>query len=53
MFFLADSSLSLEDRIPDDFHSEMLCGHLFPALVLWAGEPGVGLGILTPQEEPL
>ena len=41
--FLADSHLSLVERIPADFHSQMLCGHLFPVLVLWAGEPSTGL----------
>ena len=37
------------DGIPADFHS-MLCGLLFPALVLWALEPGMGLRPLAPQE---
>lgn len=27
---LADFCLSLADKIPTDFHSQMLCGHLFP-----------------------
>lgn len=27
--FLADCCLSLEDRIPTDFHSQMFCGSLF------------------------
>ena len=31
--------LSLADRNPTDFHSQMLCGHLFQALILQAGEP--------------
>ena len=46
--FLADSHLSLVDRIPTDFHSQMLCGH-FLAVVLWAGEPTVGLRFHVPQ----
>lgn len=33
----------LVDRIPTNFHSHMLYGHLFPTLVLWAGEPSMGL----------
>ena len=51
--FLADSHLSLVERIPADFHSQMLCGHLFPALVFWAREPGLGFRFYTSQMEPL
>ena len=32
--FLADSCLWLADRIPADFHNQMLCGHLFWALLV-------------------
>ena len=36
---LEDSHLFPGDRIPVDFHIQLLCGRLFLALVLWAGEP--------------
>ena len=47
---LADSCLSLVNRIPTNFYSQMLCGCLFPALALWDGEPPEqgGLGVQTP-----
>lgn len=45
--FLVDSFLSLADRVPTDFHSQALRGPLFLAWVLWTGEPGVGLLVLT------
>ena len=48
--FLADSHLSLHDRIPVDFHSQISCGWLFLALVLWAEDPIVEL---TPHVEHL
>ena len=41
--FLVDSRLSLVDRISTDFLSQVLCGCLFLALVLWDGEPGLEL----------
>ena len=41
------------DGIPAGFHSQMLCGLFFLALVLWAGEPGIELGPLIPQGVPL
>ena len=50
---LADSLLSLVDRISTDFHSYMLCQRLFPALVLLAGESCLGLRPLTSQMESL
>lgn len=40
---LEDSCLSLVDIIPTDFQSQILCWHLFPALVIWSGEPGLVL----------
>ena len=46
--FLSDSHLSLVDRIPADFHSQMLHGLLFPAVVLWAGERSLELRSHTP-----
>ena len=45
--FLADSGLSLTDKSPTTFHSQMLCGCIFPALGLSAGEPGLGLSHLA------
>lgn len=38
--------------IPADFHSQILWGFLFLALMLWAEETGVGLRSLTPQGGP-
>ena len=38
-----DSYLFLENKIPAGFHSQILCGHLFSALVLWAWKTGLGL----------
>lgn len=49
---LADSHLSLVDRILTDFYSHMLCRYLFPALVLWIGEPHRELRPHTPHGEP-
>lgn len=37
--FLADSCLSVVDRIPADVHSQMLWGLPFLVLVLWVGNP--------------
>lgn len=34
------------------FHSQMLCGHLFLALELWAPEPDLGLRLHASLEEP-
>lgn len=48
--FLTDFCLFLADIIPTDFYSQMLCGLLL-VLVLWAGQPGVGLRPLTPYGE--
>ena len=48
---LADSCLLLVGKIPSDSHSQMLCGHLFLAMVLWAGELDMGLRAHTPQWE--
>lgn len=45
--------LTKMDGIPTDIHSQLLWGLLFPVLVLWAGESGMKLGPLTPQEGPL
>ena len=47
--FLAVSHLTVEDKIPTDFHSQMICGVLFPAMVLWAEVPGMVLRPLTFQ----
>ena len=33
---------SLADKKPAAFHSQIFCGHLFLALVLWTGEPSLG-----------
>lgn len=41
------------DYVLADVHSQLLWGLLFPALVLWAGESGVGLGPLDLQGGPL
>ena len=49
---LTDSCLSLVDRNPAAFHSQMLYGHLFPALVLWVGEPSLGVRFHTSQGTP-
>lgn len=49
---LADSFLSLVDRIPTNFHSWMFCGLFFPALALCVGEPSMGLRH-TPNRGPL
>ena len=35
--------------IPAGFHSQKLGGLIFLALESWAGGPGVGLGLLTPD----
>ena len=40
--FPLDSSISLVDRIPGDFHSQMLHSLLFLALVFLTWEPGIG-----------
>ena len=40
---VADSHLCLADTIPANFHSQVLCGHLFLALMLRAGEPSLEL----------
>lgn len=45
--------LPMADRIPTDFHSQLLCGCLFLALVLWTGELGMDLSPQAPQEKPL
>lgn len=50
--FPAALPLTQIDKIPADFHSYVLWG-FFPALVPWAEEPNVGLGLLTPHREPL
>lgn len=42
-------SFSLADRIPAHFHSQMLCGHLFLALVRWAVDPRVRVRPCAPQ----
>lgn len=46
------STLSFLNAISAGFHSQDLWILLFPALVPQAGEPWVGLGILTPLEGP-
>lgn len=43
---LMDSCFSLEYRIPADFHSQLLFGHRFLALVVWAVEHSMGLRLL-------
>lgn len=50
---LADSYLSLSGKILTDFYSQMLCGCLFPTLVLWAWEPSLGVRPYPLQQEPL
>lgn len=47
--FLAVSLLTLVNRIPSEFHSQILCELFFTALVLWAGELGLGLKHFAPQ----
>ena len=37
------------DSIPASFYSQKLWGLIFLALEPWAGEPGVGLGLLVPM----
>ena len=49
---LADASLSQADRIPADFHRQMSYASLFQALVLWAGEPSLGLRSHSSQGAP-
>ena len=39
--------VSSTDSIPTDFCSQKLWGLIFLALESWAGEPGVGLGLLA------
>ena len=41
---LPDFCVFLEDRNLTNLHSHMLCGHLFVALVLWAGSMAWGWG---------
>ena len=41
--------LSLADIIPADFQCQIICEHLFSAVVLWAGKPGLGLTPHAPQ----
>ena len=41
------------ERIPNDFHSQVFGGHLFPALVLWLGKPRLELRPHASQGEPL
>ena len=48
---LADSYFSLANRILTDFHSQILCGHFFPALVLWARRAWLGVVIPCFSEE--
>ena len=50
---LADICLSLAYRISADFHSQMICGYLFLAQMLWAEEPGLELRVYAPRGEPL
>ena len=45
-------SFSLADRNPSAFHSQMLCGCLFSALVLCAGDPPLGFRCHNSQGEP-
>lgn len=42
------SLFTWKDRSPTDFHSQILHGHLFLALVLWARKPGMVLRPLIP-----
>ena len=41
--------VSSTNSIPDGFCSLKLWGLIFLALELWAGGPGVGLGLLAPK----
>ena len=41
--------VSYFDSIPASFYSQKLWGLIFLALEPWAGEPGVGLGLLVPE----
>nr|KAF6450545.1 hypothetical protein HJG59_008412 [Molossus molossus] len=50
---LADLHLSLVDRIPAGFYSQMLSGHFFQAVMFWAGKRGLGLRPHTSQGGPL
>lgn len=45
--------LSLMDKIPTDFHSQLLCGNLCLLLMLQDGEPSMGFRPLTLQKVPL
>ena len=47
--FLVDSHLFLVDRLSTDSHSQMLCGVLFPNLMIQSGEPGMGLRFNAPH----
>lgn len=51
--FLADALLFQVDRVPVDFHCQMLYGCLFPALILWDGDPRVELRLHSPQRRLL
>lgn len=44
--------LSWTNKISADFHSQILYGHLFTFLVLWAAVPGIGLRPHVPQGGP-
>ena len=44
---LRDPAASSTDSILTCFHSQKLWGLIFLALESWAGEPGVGLGLLA------
>ena len=46
---LTDLNVFLVNRIPAVFHSQILCGHLFLGLMLWAGDPSLGLRPHTSQ----
>ena len=41
------------DEFPAAFHSQMLWGLLFPAMVFWAKEPSMGLGPINSYWRPL
>ena len=47
--FLADFLLTQMEGISADFHDQMLHGLLFLTLVIWAGEPCLGLRSLALQ----
>lgn len=47
--FPATFCLTQMDRISADIHHQMFWGLFFPALVLHAVEPSMGLRSLTPQ----